>query len=201
MIGLFHADALALPDIEAGGRLTPEIDVRLVAFWAMNTAGDYLEIGCNEGHTLAEIAMACPGKKCHGVDWSGNREIFETQSGEVPAEVGHAAKGIANVRVFDCDAMGMDFAPLNYGCVFLDADHSLEWQKRIFWKLWNSNNFRDWVLIVHDFALPEYRDSQTHLETVAFAQWLSTLFPVIHPVGSSSVVAFVTRCGESLPRA
>jgi len=197
MIGQFHVDAWRLPKVERTGIFTPEVDVRLVLFWAKNTHGDYLEIGCNDGSTLAMVARECPWKGCHGVDWSQNQNVFPVQSGEVPAVVGRAAKGLANAKIFDCDALTLNVGPLNYGCVFLDADHSLDWQKKMFWRLWNSNTYRDWVLVIHDYGLPEFRDSQTHVETAAFAEWLAGLFPVIHPLGSSCVVGFIPRCGAS----
>lgn len=197
MIHECHIDTLRLPEINAGCKYTPKKDVALVAFWASQTHGDYLEIGCNTGQTLKAIAQHCPTKICNGVDWSGNQKLWDTQKTEVPFKVGSDLGGkVPNARIYDCDALSLNLHDFNYGCVFMDADHSLEWQKEMFLNLWNHNNYRDWVLIVHDSSDAMHRWCVTHLETTAFLKYIGSIFPVIHWVGSSCATAFISRRGK-----
>lgn len=203
MIHECHIDTLTLPDVPGPFEFTPEIDVRLIAFWATNSKGDYLEIGCNTGRTLKQIASLCPDKICRGVDWSKNEILWDTQQTEIPLKVGsNIEKKSENIRVFDCDALTLEMHDFNFGCVFLDAEHSLEFQKEMFKKLWNSNNYRDWILIVHDCPNVGSSYSFSHLETLAFLRYVGSMFPVTHWIGSNCATAFITRRGsESTPRA
>jgi len=196
MIHACHKDTLNLPKIKGTFGYTPQYDVEFIAFWASVTGGNYLEIGCNNGFTLKSVAEQCPGKACIGLDWSSNSEIWDTQNTEVPPAVGSAALHLKNVRIYDEDALTIDIWDFNYGCVFLDAEHSYNWQVKMFQKLWNENNYRDWILIVHDVPQPFKGSSITHIETKAFLEYVSLMFPVIYWHGTNCATVFVSRRGS-----
>jgi hypothetical protein len=116
--------------------------------------GTVVEIGCNEGATLCEIAKCVHPRKCIGVDWSGNKQIG-LQSYEVPKpeKIGWIAKKQPNVIIVDSNSTMIEpwlepHKPIKF--IFIDGDHSWEGvdaDTKIAFKLIESGGIIAW----HDY--------------------------------------------------
>jgi hypothetical protein len=118
-----------------GPRWTPAHEVQWLIWKCLSmhsATGPVVEIGCNEGRTLRELAMALPDRLCVGVDCSSVASMCAQQSAERPpvGRVGFYARDLSNVVVIDCHPTKV-WAQRHYwrgslGLIFIDGDHSFE---------------------------------------------------------------------------
>jgi hypothetical protein len=103
-------------------------ELRYLCLLAKQVSGDILEIGCNEGLTTRELAIANKDRCVYGVDFTGPDDTMcQDQKFEKPTKegIGKHAIGLANVKILDCKSC--DVLPListAIGLVFIDADHT-----------------------------------------------------------------------------
>lgn len=111
---------------------TPHHEVKYLCWLARQVTGDILEIGCNNGQTTLELAIACPDKTVYGCDWTGAPTMCDSQRGEQPdpARFCELARHLPNVRVFNCKSEELAYESLDLGLIFIDGDHSYEGVKK-----------------------------------------------------------------------
>jgi hypothetical protein len=117
-----------------GPRWTCAYEVQLLCWLAQQTKGGILEIGCNEGRTTRELALANPHRFVMGVDYTGcDDTLCPEQKREKPhaTAVGRHANMLANVQVFDTKSAELPRVLPNIrdnqppiGFIFIDGDHS-----------------------------------------------------------------------------
>jgi hypothetical protein len=112
-----------------GPRWTAPHEVQLLCWLSQHTHGAILELGCNEGRTLRELALANPGRYCIGVDYSGDSGMCREQQAERPPidRIGFYAKDLGPmVSIHDqrsCEYLShLRWPPL--GFIFIDGNHS-----------------------------------------------------------------------------
>lgn len=124
------AKVVALEKEERRGMMEVE-EVRWIVWKVGLVGGNYLELGCNQGWLLREVAKAWPEKECYGVDWVGagvEERMPEEQRHERPKseeEMGCAARGLENVILENVDSHKFDYSGKDIGVIVIDADHSL----------------------------------------------------------------------------
>jgi len=110
-----------------GPRWTPPWDVKVLCYLAQEAGGTILEIGCNEGRTTRELALACPDQMVIGVD-SSNQEavgqmVIEQRHEGPPADrIGAHAKSLPNVHILDYPSHMVWNGLLRHGGVTVPAD-------------------------------------------------------------------------------
>jgi len=115
-----------------GPRWTAPHEVQALCWLAKDATGGVLEIGCNEGRTLRELALACPQRPCLGIDYTGpDGGMCGAQANERPApgRLGAHARDLANVQL--ADLRSRDLLPLlrlkpRIGMIFIDGNHTYE---------------------------------------------------------------------------
>jgi hypothetical protein len=117
-----------------GPRWTPAHEVQYLCWLAQQTQGGILEIGCNEGRTTRELALANPNRFVMGVDYTGPDDtLCPGQKGEKPAAefIGCHAQMLTNVQIFNTQSghlanvlpdIRQNKPPI--GFIFIDGDHS-----------------------------------------------------------------------------
>lgn len=102
-------------------------DVQALIHLMGTVEGNYLEVGCNEGLTLMQLAYNFPERQHYGVDFCRPR-TREQDNEQPPRErLGWHTRSFRNVRVFDCDFANFDTDLLDdIGLVFIDADHGYD---------------------------------------------------------------------------
>lgn len=196
----FPPEARAIKMDYDGPRWTQVWDVQALLWLARQTTGSILEIGCNEGRTTRELAIAFPDRNVIGVDSSepeAKQAMDPAQRHEQPAKgrVGICTDGLSNVLIMDRPAHDV------YTCipkawpavdfVFIDGDHSYNGVREDSWEaldylIWKKRGIVAW----HDCyeGSPNWVGVQKFLENE-----LHRFFNVTHI--KDSWVAFVTIKG------
>lgn len=115
-----------------GPRWTPAHEIQCLCWFAQQTKGAILEIGCNEGRTTRELALTNPDRLVIGVDYTGSDDtLCQEQKGEKPTVVGRYAAMLPNVRFINAKSADL---PIHFpniadndpsiGFIFIDGDHS-----------------------------------------------------------------------------
>ncbi len=118
-----------------GPRWTSPQDVQVLCLLARHVPGAIIELGCNQGRTLRELALANPGRPCIGVDFSATGEMCREQANERPAkgQIGMYANGLPGVEIRDARSYEvLDTFPIwpPLGFIFVDGSHTDEGVRR-----------------------------------------------------------------------
>ena len=119
-----------------GPRWTAPHEVQALCHWARHTTGSLMEIGCNEGRTLRELALACPGRSCFGVDYSGDDGGMcpeQRHERPPPGRLGLYARSLTTVTILDVRSQDLGAALAAAPClssaalgfIFIDGNHTL----------------------------------------------------------------------------
>lgn len=122
-----EAKSIVLADDTFG--FTAPDEVRCLCWLSKKTQGSILEIGCHEGRTTRELALANPDRFVIGVDYTGEEDFLcPEQKYEKPKSVGTLAASLPNVKLFDCKSSDFpdrwDHTPI--GFIFVDANHTYD---------------------------------------------------------------------------
>lgn len=104
-------------------------DVKYLRHAARNTPGNILEIGCNNGQTTREMALAGGDRTVYAVDWTGPSTMCTSQRHEqiAPPRLAEQARDLPNVVVLDQNSRTMDWSQFELvTMVFIDGDHSYQ---------------------------------------------------------------------------
>jgi precorrin-6B methylase 2 len=126
----FPEECLAIPVDEGHPRFTAPHEVQALCWLARQTSGDILEIGCNEGRTSRDLALANPDKHVFAIDYAGPGDtLCPGQKHEKPdaARIGRLARDLPNVSVRNVKSPHLNLTrkPLSgVQFIFIDGDHS-----------------------------------------------------------------------------
>lgn len=120
------------PLFRAQDNFTTEKDVRLLIYLSHLTAkqnpdGAIVEIGCNEGATLRNLALYNGWRICYGYDPGVSTN--PDQSVEESSEIGKLVQGLSNTIVIGTVATSQSL-PGNIALAFIDGDHTYEGVQR-----------------------------------------------------------------------
>ena len=119
--------SITVPDVP---RYTAAHEVQALCWLAGETAGDILEIGCNDGRTTRELAINFPQRRVMAVDFAAKNDTLCTQQkGEKPqpAYIAYFARAFPNVSAFNRNSQRLDFTKRPFSSarfIFIDGDHS-----------------------------------------------------------------------------
>jgi precorrin-6B methylase 2 len=126
----FPEECLAIPVDESHPRFTAPHEVQALCWLARQTSGDILEIGCNEGRTSRDLAVANPNKRVFAIDYAGrDATLCPGQKHEKPtaANIGRLARDLPNVSIRNVKSQHINLSrkPLSsVRFIFIDGDHS-----------------------------------------------------------------------------
>jgi hypothetical protein len=125
---LIPQECLSIKLQENIARWTPVNDLRVLLYLAAQTPGNILEIGCNEGITTKELAVAFPARKVYGVDYIGPVvTMCPDQRWERPAHIGVHCLDIPNAIIFNQLSSNLDYSTCpGVNFIFIDGDHTYE---------------------------------------------------------------------------
>jgi hypothetical protein len=108
-------------------RWTPAHEVQCLCWLVQQTQGTIVEIGCNEGRTTRDLAVANPTRSVLAVDYAGADDtLCPEQKGEKPHadRIGRVAAALPNVLIVHTKSSDLPEVNRPIGFVFIDGDHS-----------------------------------------------------------------------------
>jgi hypothetical protein len=166
------AEKVQLSSEDTGSWCEPR-EVRWLCWKAAQCEGNLLEIGTFRGGLTRELALHCPAKTVHSVDWhnpAGPIHLCDQQKPEMLSEdaIGALADQ-KNVSQWNCNSRQFKYRPIwHIGFVFIDGDHTFEGVKAD-----SENAFasfkahpRKLTIVWHDYTYPGWPDVTKYLDSI-----------------------------------